>query len=208
MALRPYTIAMVGITAPTLRFAALTMLALTAATPQQVPEWPIGRQSELPSPDGRHIVYSEQYKSGVREGPELWLRHRGRAERKRLLQLGSTARAVWFPDSRNFLIIDRESSSSMTSYIYDAEGDIALDMRAGLLRHDPELGAVAKGHFYVEAERLLDKDTVRVAAFGHTDEAPVRCFRFIYTINRNGTIERLSKRVSPSTATVCDERSE
>ena len=96
----------------------------------------------------------------------------------------------------------------MTSYIYNVKGEIAVDMRAGLLRHDPELGAVANGHFYVEAQRLLDKYTVRVAAFGHTDEAPVRCFRFIYSLNRNGTIDRLSKRISPSAATVCDEQSE
>jgi hypothetical protein len=106
------------------------------------------------------------------------------------------------------MVIDRESSSSMTSYIYDVEGEIVLDMRAGLLRHDPELGAVANDHFYVEAQRLLDTYTVRVAAFGHTDEGPVHCFRFIYTIHRNGKIERLSKRISPATATVCDERSE
>jgi len=198
---------MIRITPPILRFATLTIAAVTTATPQQTLEWPFGPQSKLPSADGQHIVYGEPYKSGVREGPELWLSHRGRAERKRLLQLGSTARALWFPDSRNFLVIDRESSS-MTSYIYGVEGEIVLDMRAALLRDDPELAAVASGHFYVEAQRLLDPHTVRVAAFGHTDQAPVRCFRFIYTINRNGKIERLSKRLTRATLSVCDERSE
>ena len=83
-----------------------------------------------------------------------------------------------------------------------------LDIRAALLRHDPELKAVANGHFYVEAQRLVDANTVRVAAFGHTDEAPVRCFRFIFAVNRAGRIERLSKRISPATATACDEQSE
>jgi hypothetical protein len=96
----------------------------------------------------------------------------------------------------------------MTSYLYDAEGRIVLDIRAGLLRYDPELKAVANGHFYVEAQRLVDANTVRVAAFGHTDEPPVRCFRFIFAFNRAGKIERLSKRISPATATACDEQSE
>jgi hypothetical protein len=188
--------------------AALTTLALMAGTPPATLEWPFGRRSELPSPDGRHIVYGVPYRSGLREGPELWLRDRGGSGRKLLLQLGSTARALWFPDSRNFLLVDRESSSSMNSYIYDAEGRIILDIRAALLRQDPELDRVANGHFYVDAQRLLGAHSVRVAAFGHTDEPPVRCFRFIYKVNRSGKIERLSKRISPATAAVCDEESE
>jgi hypothetical protein len=138
----------------------------------------------------------------------LWLRHRGRSDGILLLQLGSTASSFWFPDSRDFLVIDRESSSGMTSYLYDTEGRIVLDLRAALLGNDLELRAVAGGHFYVEAQRLLEADTVRVAAFGHTDAAPVVCFRFIYSVTRRGEIKRLSKRISPATATACDERSE
>jgi len=179
-----------------------------AAAGQTTLEWPSRHASQLPSPDGQHIVYGEPHRPGTRTGPELWLRHAGRSDRRLLIQLGSTARAFWFPDSRNFLLNDRESSSSMTSYVYDAEGKIMLDIRAALLRHDPELKAVANGHFYVEAQRLVDANTVRVAAFGHTDEAPVRCFRFIFAVNRAGRIERLLKRMSPATATACDEQSE
>ena len=171
-------------------------------------EWPHGRRAKLPSPDSRHVVYGEAYRRGVREGPELWLRNRGRADRKRLLQLGSTAKAFWFGDSRSFVVVDRDSSSSMNSYIYDTEGRVMLDLRAALLKTDGELGAVASGHFYVKAQGILDADTVRVAAFGHTDTAPVQCFRFIYKVVRGGEVERLSMRVSPATATQCDERSE
>jgi len=181
-------------------------LALTAADQQSTLDMPFGHQSELPSPDGQHILYSQR--PGTRDAPELWLKHHGRRDRKRLLQLGSTARAFWFPDSRNFLVIDRESSSSANSYIYDEKGDAVLDMRVALLRYDRELKTVDAGHFYIEAQRLLDADTVRVAAFGHTDQAPVRCFRFIYTIDRSGKIKRLSKRITPATATACDEQSE
>jgi hypothetical protein len=183
-----------------LRFTAMfTAVVLSAATL----DWPHGRTPELPSPDGRHIVY------GVRaEGPELWLRHEGRADRKRLVQLGSTAQAFWFEDSRHFVVNDRESSSGMNSYVYDAEGRVTLDMRAALLKKDRELGPVAGGHFYVEAQRFVDPNTLRVAAFGHTDQAPVQCFRFIYSVGRSGEVERLSKRVSPATATACDEKSE
>jgi hypothetical protein len=199
---------MPGCTAVIHRFAVLATVVLMAAAGQTTLEWPSGRESQLPSPDGKHVVYGKPHKPGTRTGPTLWLRHAGRSDRKRLIELGSTARAFWFPDSRNFVVIDRESSSSMTSYLYDAEGRIMLDIRAALLRHEPELKTVANGHFYVEAQRLLDANTVRVAVFGHTDEPPVRCFRFIFAANRTGKIERLSKRISPATATACDEQSE
>jgi hypothetical protein len=194
--------------AATVCSAAFTTVILVAATAVATLDWPHGRRSELPSPDNRHIVFGEAYRRGVREGPELWLRHRGRADRKRLMQLGSTAKAFWFEDSRNFLLIDRDSSSSMNSYLYDTEGRVILDLRAALLKNDRDLGAVASGHFYVEAQRFLDAHTVRVAAFGHTDAPPVRCFRFIYKVGRGGEMERLSMRISPATATQCDESSE
>lgn len=193
---------------PAFCFAEFTAFALLATAPQASLEWPWGSRIELPSPDGRHIVYGEPYEQGVRQGPELWLRRVGRPERTRLLQLGSTARAFWFPDGRNFLVVDRKSSSSMNSYVYDLSGRIVLDARAALLQRDSELGAVANGHFYVEAQRMVDSDKVRVAAYGHTDEPPVHCFRFIYTITRGGSVERLSKRISPASASVCDEQSE
>jgi hypothetical protein len=188
-----------------MRFSSIlfTTVILWAATGVATLDWPYGQRSELPSPDGRHTVYGVR-----RQVPELWLRHQGQGGHKRLVQLGSTAQAFWFEDSRHFVVNDRESSSGMNSYVYDTQGRVALDMRAALLKEDRELGPVAGGHFYVEAQRFLDANTLRVAAFGHTDEAPVQCFRFIYTVGRGGEVERLSKRITPATATSCDEKSE
>ena len=187
---------------PVIFFAA----ACLAAIPTPTLEWPYGRNSQLPSPDGRHIVYGEPYQPGIREAPELWLRHRGRPERKRLLELTATARAFWSPDSRHFVIVDRENSSSMASSIYDTEGRVVLKISPA--DSDKELRGMATGHYYVEAQRFLDGHTIRVAAYGHTDEAPVRCFRFIYSVTLGGEINRFSKRISPATATGCDETSE
>lgn len=167
-------------------------MILVAATSTAILDWPFGLVSQLPSPDGRHIVYGEPYQPGIREAPELWLRHRGRPERKRLLELTATARAFWSPDGRHFVMVDREASDRMASSVYDSE----------------ELGTLATGHFYVEAQRFLDAHTIQAAAYGHTDEVPVRCFRFLYSVTLGGKINRLSKRVSPATATVCDETSE
>jgi hypothetical protein len=65
---------------------------------------------------------------------------------------------------------------------------------------------MAAGHFYVEAQRLLDPQMLRVAAFGHTDKPPVRCFHFVYTITRDGAIERLSKRILPAAMNGCVTR--
>lgn len=187
---------------------ALAGIVLLAATPPATLEWPHGGRSQLASPDGRHVVYGERSLAGIRSGPELWLGRAGESERKRLLQLGSTAKAFWFPDSRNLLVVDREGSDRMTTYVYDTEGRVVLDARDALVRKDRELAPLASGHFYVEAQQLLDANTMRVAAFGHTDAAPVQCFRFVYTITRGGAVERVSKRVSPATAKGCDETSE
>jgi hypothetical protein len=191
---------LVALTAPT---------TLTPATSPATLDWPFGQTSQLTSPDGRHIIYGEPYRRGVRDGPELWLRHSGRPDRVRLLELGSTSHTFWFPDSLNFVVVDREGSDSMTSSIYDSDGHVVLDLRAALTRFDKELGAVATGHFYVEAQRLLDANTLRVAAFGHTDDPPVRCFRFTYNFTRTGIVQRLTKRISPvSPVTFCNETSE
>jgi hypothetical protein len=181
-------------------------MIVTAATSIATLDWPFGRVSQLPSPDGRHIVYGERYQPGVREAPELWLRHRGRPERQRLLELTATANVFWSPDSRHFVIVDRENSNTMTSSIYDAEGRLVLEISPA--ESDKELRPIATGHFYIEAQRFLDAHTIRVAAYGHTDEAPVRCFRFIYSVNLGGGLHRLSKRVSAATKAVCDETSE
>jgi hypothetical protein len=185
---------------------AVAAMFLAAATSTATLDWPFSRISQLSSPDGRHIVYGEPYQPGVRKAPELWLRHRGHPGRKRLLELTATAKVFWSPDSRYFVIIDRENSSTMTSSLYDAEGRVVLEIRP----EDPdnELRRIATGHFYVEAQRFLDAHTIRVAAYGHTDEAPVRCFRSIYSVTLDGEVKRLSKRVSSATATACDETSE
>ena len=185
---------------------AVAATCLVAATSTATLDWPFGRISQLSSPDGRHIVYGEPQQPGVRTAPELWLRHRGRPGRKRLLELTATAKVFWSSDSRHFVIVDRENSNTMTSSLYDAEGRVVLEIRPE--DSDNELRRIATGHFYVEAQRFLDAHTIRVAAYGHTDEAPVRCFRSIYSVTFDGGINRLSKRVSPATATVCDETSE
>jgi len=121
-------------------------------------------------------------------------------------ELTATAKVFWSPDSRHFVIVDRENSSTMDSSIYDAEGRVVLEISPE--QSDKQLRQLATGHFYVEAQRFPGADTVRVAAFGHTDEAPIRCFRFIYSVALGGEIRRLSQRVSPATVTACDETSE
>jgi hypothetical protein len=185
---------------------ALATVSLTGAASTATLDWPFGRVSHLPSPDGRHIVYGERYRGGIRNAPELWLRHHARPERKRLLELSATAKVFWSPDSGHFVIVNREGSDTMTSSVYNTNGRVVLEISPQ--DSDNELRRIATGHFYVEAQRFLVARTVRVAAYGHTDEGPVQCFRFIYSITVSGRVDRLSKRISPATATTCDEISE
>ena len=188
---------------PVASLALATGILLTGATAPDTLDWPYGRISRLPSPDGRHMVYGKPFQSGVNSGPELWLSHTGSLEGKRLLELSSTAKVFWSPDSRYFVIVDHANSSAMTSTVYAADGRVALQIRPE--QSDDELRAIASGHYYVEAQQFLDANTLRVAAFGHTDQPPVRCFRAIYSVTLGGKVDRISKRVSRATATFCDE---
>lgn len=183
----------------------LAAIVLAAATAPAL-DWPWGSHSQLASPDGQHFVYGERAQAGIREGPELWLRHRGRQERKRLIRVGATARAFWSDDSRFLVVVHRESSNSMSSSLYEAEGRGVFQILPQA--RDPELSLLSRGHFYVEAQRFLKSGVLRVAAYGHTDNAPVQCFRFIYEATVDGKLKRISKRVSRATADACDETTE
>jgi hypothetical protein len=174
-----------------------------AAEPARVLQLPYGSRTELASPDRRFVLYGLPYQHGVREGPELWIRNRRTGERRLLLQVSGTARAEWAPDGSAFYIADRLASDSALSYVYDADGRKPLDVRDILLKADPRLQPFATGHVYVNTVKWLDSRTLLVSWFGHTDDAPVRCFQFRYKVDRTGKVRKLSGRVSPVTDRGC-----
>jgi hypothetical protein len=76
-------------------------------------------------------------------------------------------------------------------------------LRTVLLNADPRLQPFATGHVYVAAKKWLDARTLLVSYFGHTDEPPVRCFEFRYSVDRAGHVTKLSRRIEPVTEKGC-----
>ena len=156
---------------------------------------PFGPLSELASPDGRHVLFLKR----TQVPPELWIRHTGSSESRRLLVVNRTARVQWAADSNALYVVDQDSSSSSETRIYDAQGKLLLTATEALLKADPSL-ARFDGHRYVEARDWIDTSTLRVYWFGHTD-GPVTCFTFQYSLGINGQATRTSERFGRPTAT-------
>lgn len=186
-----------------MKWMALLLFPVLPAAPQQPLQVPHGPVTELPSPGGRFVLFGLPYQPGARQGPELWIRDRRTGERRRLLALSSTAEAAWSPGGSAFFVADRIASSTTPSYIYERGGRTRLDVEALLRKTDPKLEPFSQGHFYVQAVRWQDSRTILVACFGHTDEPPVRCFRFRYLVSRDGKVRKLSQRVEPASSEAC-----
>jgi hypothetical protein len=83
---------------------------------------------------------------------------------------------------------------------------VLVDLRATLERADAELRPYAIGHLYVDVEGWIDAQTVRVSWFGHTDESPVQCFAFSYSVSVAGKVTRVSKQSGSATERGCPDR--
>ena len=164
---------------------------------RRVLQVPHGTLTELASPDGRFVLFGLPFQAGVRDGPELWIRETKTGERHLLVSLGSTAHAEWAPDGSAFYVADHQSSDRALTWVYDASGRGRLDVSDILLKADPELLPFTNAHVYVNALKWLNSQTLLVSYSGHTDEPPVRCFLFRYTVWRDGAVKRLYRRVAP-----------
>jgi hypothetical protein len=184
------------------------VVALASALAQTgaVLQVPFGSTTELASPNQRQVLYLLPFAAGVRDAPELWIRDAGTGQKRRLIAVGSTARAAWAPDGGHFYVADHNASDSTLSYIYAADGTVLVDLRATLSRADAELQPYATGHVYVDIEGWVDSQTVRASWFGHTDASPVQCFAFTYSVGVRGKVTRVSKQPGSVAEHGCPDR--
>jgi hypothetical protein len=159
----------------------------------------------LASPDGSMVLYGVPYDQGRNEGPSLWIEDTRTRRRTKLLDIPSTLSAGWSADGAAFYVNDQLASDQELAYIYDAATLQRIDIGARIQEEDPESRRLATGHAYFQVRGWDGTQEMAVSFFGHTDQPPVLCFTLRYRINKAGVVKKLSQRVTPATATSCDE---
>ena len=184
----------------------LGFLALAAVIVNaQELDLPWGSSKRLASPDGSKILYGVPYQKGRNDSPQLWIEDTRTRRRTKLFDIPSTLSAGWSADGAAFYVNDHEGSDGELAYIYDAATLKRIDIAARIQAADPGSRRLATGHAYFRVTGWEGTQQMAVSFFGHTDQQPVLCFTLRYRINKAGVVKKLSQRVTPATATSCDE---
>ena len=167
----------------------------------------------LLSPNGSYALV------GSDSAPQLWLEDKRTRERRMVFEVTlQTLTLAWSPDSTAFIANDRMVSDLEVAWIYSVPGLTRVDLRAGILAADPKAIRFTPGdnravHSYTHAIRWMDARHVEVQLHGHLDDEirvgssikPGHCFDLRYRIGTNGSVHKLSQRVSEiSDRTGCD----
>jgi hypothetical protein len=191
---------------------ALIAVSQVAGQRQSAPlKPPFGPANQLVSPDGAYALFG-----GDAALCQLWLEDRRTHERKTVFRVTlQTLTLAWSPDSAAFIANDRAVSDLEYAYIYDVKTLVRLDLRSRILAADAEAARFVPGHntaphSYFHAIRWLDARHVEVQLHGHTDGTqvgtsvrPGDCFDLRYRVARDGTVEKLSRRLAALTAKGC-----
>ncbi len=172
---------------------------------------PFGPANGLVSPNGAHALFRSD------KAPQLWLENNRTHERKLVFEVTvQTLTLVWSPDSTAFIANDRSSSDLEFACTIEVNKFARHDLRRLILAADPEAthfvpGQDAAPHSYFHAIRWLDSTHVEVQLHGHTDGTwsagslrPGDCFDLRYSVNKDGAVRKLSRRISPITSKGCD----
>jgi hypothetical protein len=166
---------------------------------------PNGPSNQLASPDGSSILFAVHYQSGGNLGPSLWIENTRTRQRKMLLSIGSTVTAAWSSDGNVFYVEDNRASDSTLFYLYDATTLERLNVSDRIQAADPEAREFSANHAYFVLDHWEGTRNLIIRLFGHTDQEPVMCFDLRYRLSRDGSVERLSRRVSPFAAKFCEQ---
>jgi len=184
---------------------------------------PYGEANPLISPDGVFALFGSDAASC-----QLWLEGRRTHERKMVLRATlQTLTVAWSSDSTAFIANDRATSDVEIAWVYEAKTLDRLDLRSLIVATDPgsarflvpgqiniapaaEANAKVPTTSHVHAIRWLDALHVEAQLVGHTTGVrvgesiqPGDCFDLRYRIGRDGSVQKLSQRVSEITSKGC-----
>jgi len=140
---------------------------------------PYGRAKAIPSPDGRHALWGDYSQS------QLWMEDTStHADRLVGPYTVQTISLAWSPDSRHFVVNDRETSTESDADVFDTETLQRTNLRDRLTAKVPEAmaylvgnkpesqrGKVSHGrdvmHAYVDVLRWIDDDHLELQLHGN-----------------------------------------
>ena len=139
---------------------------------------PFGEGNAVLAPNGKDGLWGDYQKS------KLWLDN-NETRTKRLVgpYTVQTVSLVWAPDSRHFVVNDRETSTESVAYLFDTETLKRTDLREQLIvafpasrqflvssRPNSQRGTVSHGrevlHSYVDVRRWIDSEHVELELHG------------------------------------------
>jgi len=119
---------------------------------------------------------------------------------KRIKTYYRSLRVGWSPDSRAFYMNDAFASDREDAYLYWVDKTKAQDLGDLILRRDQEARQLGADHQYFHVYRWADAGAVEVEYCGHTSNAPVRRFDFLYRVGLGQPVAdfvRISGEVRP-----------
>jgi hypothetical protein len=180
---------------------------------------PFGPAKALVAPDGHHALWGDEAKS------QLWMEDTA-THTDRLVQplTVQTISLAWSPDSRHFVVNDRETSSESDAYLFDTDTLQRTKLRDRLTAARPEVqhyllsdkpgpgrSQVAHGrdvmHSYLDVRRWIDDRHVELQLHGnfagrfrddHPDGHlyPAGCFDLRFRMGLDGSVQRLSEHIA------------
>jgi hypothetical protein len=182
-------------------------------------ERPFGQASAMRSPDGRYALWGDYPHS------QLWIENTAtKSDRLVGAYTVQTISLAWAPDSRRFIVNDRETSSESDAFLFDTETLQRIDLRQQLLARFPEVAhfllsgqpAARRAqvsherdvmHSYVDARRWIDARHLELQVHGNfagrfrddnPDERlyPAGCFDLRFLLGLDGSVQELSQRTS------------
>jgi hypothetical protein len=210
-------------------FAALVTGSLLLASPTtherhtsaRVFNDPFGPAKAIVSPNGRLALWG-QYSSS-----QLWMENTSSGKNRLVGPFTvQTISLAWSPDSRHFVVNDRETSTESNAYLFETDtlqrGDLSNILTAKFPeamhclvsnRPGPERGRVSHKrdvmHSYVDVRRWIDDQHVELQLHGNfagrfRDDNPdgylysAGCFDLRFRMGLDGSVKKLSQRMTES----------
>jgi hypothetical protein len=164
---------------------------------------PFGPPKSLASPDGSHLLYGAGTDTAPARSTQLWIEDNRTKQQRKITDVARILSAGWSSDGLSFFVEDDAGSNIALAYLYETATLKRLDIAELISASDAEAKRFAEGHAYFHVREWMDAQHLQIDLTGHTDSPPVDCFDLRYRVGRDGTIERLSRKIAPINSNAC-----
>ena len=160
--------------------------------------WTLGSKCTINCPPGENKDWDKAAVPACSSDPnnQLFLEDASTHRKRPIAFDGYSGNAVWSPDSASFFINNHIASDETDSALYVADPLKRIDVGEAIQRSDPTAVRFFKGHRYVIAQHWHDNRVVQIRFCGHSDDAPVVQFDYLYRVGLDGSAHRISRRLT------------